>query len=959
MAIVYKAYDTRLEREVAVKVIRMGRLAPDLADKTRKRFDREAKALARLNHVNIVQVIDFGEHDGVPYLVMPYLPGGTIKQIIKKGRITWGESVDMLAPIARALEYAHRQNIVHRDIKPSNVLIAENGAPMLSDFGVAKVLSDSGETHELTGTGMGVGTPEYMAPEQFRGQADERADIYALGVVLYEMVTGRKPYIADTPAEVIIKQAMDPLPRPSRFAPDLPASVENILIKSLAKAPKDRYQRMGEFSQALERLILAGEKDKRKLEEDKKKAELQLRKKQEKEKQKQENQKKKAELKAKKQEGNARKKQAAQKKKTELQQKKLEENARKIREEEEKKKEELQQKKALQLEKKRKETQENSRQLQEVRGQKARTQIEDKPAREKKAVSDKRRDTGSKKWVFAVVGLILISIVLVWSLDELPVTKPGSILSPVPAVSPDTSVLTPEASSPPSEENDIGSSWERPADGAIMIHIPAGEFIMGNNLDDSYLLTDDEKPAHEVYLDDFWIAETETTNSMYATCVDAGGCDDPIGGIHTKTLEHPTHPVSASWEMAAAYCRWADARLPTEAEWEKAARGGLEGKLYPWGDDPPTCETGANSNTAASNCAGVGALDVKSLSPNGYGLFDMAGNMQEWVSDWYGADYYSNSPSKNPTGPASGTYRVLRGGSWELHYNYGLSATRFWSVPDESIIYPSYGFRCVRDAPRVETPQTTFTSVPSPIPTETPMLPKISGEISFEMELIPAGEFEMGSEDGDRMPVHTVYLDAFWMNQTEITNSMYFKCVDTGECEDPGDSKRTNAVEHSNRPVSGNWFTATTYCDWADARLPTEAEWEKASRGGLVRKSYPWGNDFSSCQPGASNGAQTDSCSGYIIDAKTFAPNGYGLYDMAGNMGEWVADWYSSDYYSSSPYQNPTGPPSGIYRVVRGGSFSDMIQMARSNSAFRAIGVPSNSTNGIGFRCARDANLQE
>jgi len=327
MAIVYKAYDTRLEREVAVKVIRMGRLAPDLADKTRKRFDREAKALAKLNHPNIVQVIDFGEYEGVPYLVMPYLPGGTIKQIIKKGRITWGEAVDMLAPIARALEYAHRLNIVHRDIKPANILISETGAPMLSDFGVAKVLSDSDETHELTGTGMGVGTPEYMAPEQFHGQADSRADIYALGVVLYEMVTGRKPYIAETPAAVIIKQATEPLPRPNRFAPDLPASIEKILIKSLAKAPKDRYQNMGEFALALERLILVGEKENKKREEQQKKDELQKKRRQERENRKQEEQKQKKALKQKKEAEKEKKrekqkaKQADQKKARVLQQK--------------------------------------------------------------------------------------------------------------------------------------------------------------------------------------------------------------------------------------------------------------------------------------------------------------------------------------------------------------------------------------------------------------------------------------------------------------------------------------------------------------------------------------------------------------------------------------------------------------------------------------------------------------
>ena len=274
MAVVYKAYDTRLEREVAVKVIRTENILPRVLERALKRFEREAKALAKLKHPNIVQIIDYGEHENIPYLVMPYLAGGTLKDRIKKGRIPWGQTVQLLAPVAEALDYAHKQNIVHRDIKPANVLVTENGEPMLSDFGVAKVLSETDETYELTGTGMGVGTPEYMAPEQFRGKSDSRADIYAFGVVMYEMVTGRKPYIAETPADVIVQHATEPLPHPNRFAPDLPKSIENILLKALAKDPRNRYQKIGELARTLDNLALVQEKEKKKQVEEKKKEEL-------------------------------------------------------------------------------------------------------------------------------------------------------------------------------------------------------------------------------------------------------------------------------------------------------------------------------------------------------------------------------------------------------------------------------------------------------------------------------------------------------------------------------------------------------------------------------------------------------------------------------------------------------------------------------------------------------------
>jgi serine/threonine protein kinase len=254
MATVYKAYDTRLERDVAVKIIRRGLFGEDVLERMLKRFEREAKALARLTHPNIVPVIDYGEHEGAPYLVMPYLPGGTLKQRLGT-LMPWQEAVRILLPIAQALDYAHEQNIIHRDIKPSNILLTKKGQPMLSDFGIAKIL-ESEDTQTLTGTGAGVGTPEYMAPEQWTGQATKQSDIYSLGVVLYELVTGRKPYTADTPAAILLKQASEPLPRPAQFVAGLPEAVEKMLFKALARKSEDRYADMAAFGLALENLLV-------------------------------------------------------------------------------------------------------------------------------------------------------------------------------------------------------------------------------------------------------------------------------------------------------------------------------------------------------------------------------------------------------------------------------------------------------------------------------------------------------------------------------------------------------------------------------------------------------------------------------------------------------------------------------------------------------------------------------
>jgi len=255
MAVVYKAFDTRLECDVAVKVIRLDNLPQNSIENTLKRFEREAKAVARLTHANIVKVTDYGHFEETPYLVMEYLPSGTLKDYLhKNGQIPWQHAVTLIVPIAEALAYAHSMKVLHRDVKPSNILLTQTMQPMLTDFGIAKIL-DEENPQELTGTGIAIGTPEYMAPEQVTSKTtDARADIYALGVVFYEMVTGRRPFEADTPMAVLFKHASEPLPRPSSLVRDLPMNVENFIFKATAKDPNQRYQSMDEFVSALGKL---------------------------------------------------------------------------------------------------------------------------------------------------------------------------------------------------------------------------------------------------------------------------------------------------------------------------------------------------------------------------------------------------------------------------------------------------------------------------------------------------------------------------------------------------------------------------------------------------------------------------------------------------------------------------------------------------------------------------------
>lgn len=250
MAIVYRAVDTTLDRSVAIKII-----IPEYANKEKllKRFGREAKILAKLSHSNLVKVLDYGEYEGSPYIIMEYIPGGTLGSRLGKP-INYGEAAAILAPVARALNYAHQQKVVHRDVKPVNILINESGQALLSDFGILKLM-DTDETQGLTGTGKIVGTPSYMSPEQIRGKAiDGRSDIYSLGIVFFEMITGKKPYTANTPIELSLKHLNDPIPRARQLVRDLPTEVEQVLSKAMAKKPEERYQSMSAFANDLEKI---------------------------------------------------------------------------------------------------------------------------------------------------------------------------------------------------------------------------------------------------------------------------------------------------------------------------------------------------------------------------------------------------------------------------------------------------------------------------------------------------------------------------------------------------------------------------------------------------------------------------------------------------------------------------------------------------------------------------------
>lgn len=253
MGAVYRSFHPVLNQPVAVKVMQ-NTLAAD--PQAQQRFLREAQVVAGLAHPNIVNIFDVDIQDGRPYIVMEYLDAGSLADRLQAGPLTLAAALQLAAPLADALEYAHQRGLVHRDLKPANVLLRPDGSPVLADFGLARpVQADSAA--QITATGAVMGTLAYMAPEQFSGQpTDARADIYSFGVMLYEMLTGRLPFTGDS-AQIMYGHLQQPPPSLRVARPDLPDSIEQLVQRMLSKDPAWRPQRMAEVASAL-RAITAG-----------------------------------------------------------------------------------------------------------------------------------------------------------------------------------------------------------------------------------------------------------------------------------------------------------------------------------------------------------------------------------------------------------------------------------------------------------------------------------------------------------------------------------------------------------------------------------------------------------------------------------------------------------------------------------------------------------------------------
>src|SRR5256886_6664422 len=263
MGAVYLAQQSRPRRQVAVKVLLpAAKLKPRHLAAFLERFRRETDAAASLEHPNIMPVYEYGERDGLAYLVMPYISGGTLRDVMEReGTLTFPKTVNYLEQMSAALDFAHARGVIHRDIKPANILLTPEGRLLLTDFGLVKLLSDGqGAQTRLTGEGAPVGTPDYMSPEQVMGdEVDGRADLYSLGVILYQMVTGSTPFQGETPMQIAAQQLHMQPASPRLLRPDLSQTTEQVMLRMMAKRPVDRFSSGREFALAFRTAVTSVE----------------------------------------------------------------------------------------------------------------------------------------------------------------------------------------------------------------------------------------------------------------------------------------------------------------------------------------------------------------------------------------------------------------------------------------------------------------------------------------------------------------------------------------------------------------------------------------------------------------------------------------------------------------------------------------------------------------------------
>jgi len=559
------------------------------------RFLQEAQTAAGLEgRPNIVRIIDVGREAGLYYLIMPYVEGEDVESYLEReGRLDPAAAAYVVREIARGLSAAHQQGVVHRDLKPANVRLDPQGGVTVLDFGIAK----AGGVSDLTQAGDRLGTSYYMSPEQIRGEAvDARSDLYSLGVLFYELLTGQRPFQGETHHAIEMQHVNTPGPDPAALDPSLPGELCDIVAYLMEKNPDDRYQSadavvdvLGEFAPDRLPETLDARDD---------------------------------------------------------------------------------------------HTLDRWR-TQPVRPDIDKFQAPDKPpARQGSAppppIAAPPPPTGSNKRTWMLIGVVLAALALV-AIAVVVIPSGGDD----PNVDPTAASGSSGGGSSPVDLT--------PPDGMVLV--PAGNFRAGDPDPIS------PRPLHSVYLDAFFIDRTEVSNRQYQEFCNATGRplpEDPYWqSAYIQTM--PDHPVvNVSHDDAQAYAEWAGKRLPTEEEWEKAARG-EDGRLYPWGMTPPT-NTQANAEGRSDGFETTAPVDSYGEGEGPYGTVQQAGNVWEWTGAPYPVTPEELADMREAMKESSSDWRVLKGGSYTIQSeSQFLHLYQRRGFPSNGK-NPSIGFRCVQNA---------------------------------------------------------------------------------------------------------------------------------------------------------------------------------------------------------------------------------------------------------------------
>lgn len=617
MGDVYRATHIHLDTQFAVKLLKPEFVANQTAI---KRFRREAMAAGRINHQNAVRVTDFGvTPDHIVYLVMELVEGQSLRDLIgESGKMNYLRVVNIVRQVCGAVEAAHQSGVIHRDLKPDNILIeAAQGVECVKvlDFGIAKLRETNRTDSFLTQAGMIIGTPQYMSPEQCQGkQLDPRSDVYSIGILMYEMLSGEVPFDGETTLQVVYNQLHLP-PRPlTELSPQIPVLLARVVLRALAKEPEKRQSSALELSDELKLAVESiGEGDLlllpypqmirqnrssegriyNELPNDDESDILRT-------------------------SPFAEQAGAARRETAQIARQDLEKDA-----------------------------------FRTQTGPGRPSDVGRKSSPESAGAKSGATTGGARRWLIVIIALaLLVPATLAVYYSFRPATpKPAPV---TPAV--------PEG----------------------MVYIPGGKFVMGR--DDG---SSDEGPAHEVEVNPYFLDLHEVTNQEYKKFIDATGRTAPKHWKQNGSylLAEAGFPVThVTWDDATSYARWANKRLPTEAEWEYAARGGNREYLYPWGNQwqPGNANIDHKDRTGPVS---VGSFD-KDVSP--FGISDMAGNVSEWVQDFY---------SEKHGAPPDQRFRVYRGGNF-LDPPEKSTTTFRWAdfpvaIPDDQIL--RVGFRCARN----------------------------------------------------------------------------------------------------------------------------------------------------------------------------------------------------------------------------------------------------------------------